>query len=241
VTRRMLAAGAAVVAMAALAAPAEAKKMVYSPVVHEDEKEVEYYVDWHEDGAGDDVVGHELSFEYGFAPKDMVALYGVWEGVSGEDPTFTNYQVEWIHQVFEQGERAWDFGTYMEYQVADKGGADSVEFKALFEKTLSASTVTINGIFEKQIGENAQEGTEAGYAARWALRRWPAVTPAVEAYGDVGEIQDMANGGDQPHILGPVVDLKLPGGLSWEVGALFGLTHGSEDVRVKTQLAVEWY
>jgi hypothetical protein len=240
VIRRMLVAGAALGAVMALAAPAEAKKFVYSPIVEEGEKEIEYYVDWHE-AAGEDVVAHELAYEWGFAPKDMIAIYGVWEAVSGEDPTFMQYQVEWIHQVFEQGERPWDFATYVEYQVRDKGDADKVEFKALLEKTLSRSTVTINGVFEKAIGEGAQDGTEAGYAARWALRRWPRVTPALEAYGEVGEITDMKDGDEQPHILGPVVDLQLAHGLSWQVGALFGLTDGSEDVRVKSQLAVEWY
>jgi hypothetical protein len=234
-------AAAAVLAVLVAAAPAQAKKYVYSPIVEETEKEIEYYVDWREASDGTDVVGHELEFEYGFAPRDMIAFYGVWEAVSGDDPSFEKYKVEWIHQVFEQGERAWDFGTYLEYAIADKGGADKVEFKALFERALGPGIVTLNGVFEKEIGENAAEGTEFGYAARYAWRLSPAVTPAVEAYGGFGEMQDVKKWDDQSQIIGPVVDLRVGQAVALQVGALFGLTDGSEDVRLKSQVAFEWY
>jgi len=165
--RRMATAAAVLAGMMSaavltVAAPAQAKKYVYSPIVEETEKEVEYYVDWREKPDGTTVVGHELEFEYGFAPKDAISFYGVWEQASGEDVQFLKYKVEWIHQVFEQGERAWDFATYFEYQIADKGGADKVEFKTLFERALGGNLLTLNGIFEKQIGENAADGTEFG-------------------------------------------------------------------------------
>jgi hypothetical protein len=231
----------AALAMVALAAPAQAKKYVYSPIVEETEKELEYYVDWREAPDGTDIVGHELEFEYGFAPRDMIAFYGVWEAVSGDDPSFQKYKVEWIHQVFEQGERGWDFGTYLEYAIADKGGADKVEFKPLFERGLGPGIVTLNGVFEKEIGENAAEGTEFGYAARYAWRLRPDLVPAVEAYGGFGEMQDVKKWDDQSHVVGPVVDLRLGGLVCWQVGALFGLTDGSEDVRLKSNLALEWY
>lgn len=244
--RRMATAAAVLAGMMSaavltVAAPAQAKKYVYSPIVEETEKEVEYYVDWREKPDGTTVVGHELEFEYGFAPKDAISFYGVWEQASGEDVQFLKYKVEWIHQVFEQGERAWDFATYFEYQIADKGGADKVEFKTLFERALGGNLLTLNGIFEKQIGENAADGTEFGYAARYAWRLRPNVVPAVEAFGDFGQMQDVNKWDDQSHIVGPVVDLRLGRAVSWQVGALFGLTDGSEDVRLKSNLALEWY
>lgn len=240
-SRRVPAAVLALGLTLALTVPAQAKKYVYSPTVHEGEKEVAYYLDWHEGSDGRDAVGHELEFEYGFAPRDQVSVYGVWEQRSGDDPEFVKYKLEWVHQLFEQGERSWDFGTYLEYQVADKGGADKVEFKPLFEKTLPRSTLTLNGIFEKQIGEGAEEGTEFGYAARYAWRLRPGMVPALEAFGDLGEMQDVKQWDAQSHIIGPVVDLHFGPFLVWQVGALFGLTEASEDVRLKTDIAFEWY
>jgi len=225
-----------------VAVPAHAKKMVYSPVVHEGEKEFEYYLDWRENGAGSDVVGHEIAFEYGYAPKDMMALYLVYEDVSGSAVEFVKYKVEWVHQLFEQGERAWDVGTYLEYQVRDDPAkADKIEFKPLFEKDLSPFVVTINGVFEKEIGENATGGTELGYAARVAWRKHRRLVPALEAFGSLGEISDFTPADMQSHIVGPVVDVEISRFVRWQAGALFGVTDGSEDVRVKSNLAWEWY
>lgn len=229
--------------MLLLAVPAQAKKVVYSPIVEETEKEFEYYVDWREKPDGTTVVGHEFEFEYGFAEKDMIAFYVVYEEQSGADLEFAKYKVEWIHQMFEQGERNWDFGTYLEYQAKDTaaGKADKIEFKPLFEKSLPGSTLTLNGVFEKEIGVNAGGGTEMGYAVRYAWKLHPGFTPAIEAFGGFGDITDIKDTDAQSHIIGPVVDVQLSKHIGWQVGALFGLTDGSEDVRIKSNLAYEWY
>lgn len=222
-----------------LAVPAQAKKMVYSPVVAEGEKEVEYYVDWGEGADGVDVVGHELSVEYAFAPRDQIALYGVWSD-SGGQVDFVKSNLEWIHQVTEQGAHAWDFGTYLEYQVHETGSPSTIEVKALLEHTFPHTTLTLNPLLEKDIGPNPP-GVEVGYGARWALRHWREATPALELYGDLGEVEDLKDWPETSQLLGPVVDLKLGHHLSWQVGALFGLTRDSDDVRIKSQIAWEWF
>lgn len=233
-------AGAAL-AVLCLAAPAQAKKIVYSPLVHEGEKEIEYYVDWHEDTSATDVVGHELAFEWGATARDQLALYAVWEDLSGRDLELTEYQLEWIHQFFEQGEHAWDVGTYLEYAMTDTGDAASVEGKILLEKTFPRTTVTLNGIVEKKAVSWREASPEVGYAARWALRLGERVTPALELFGDLGEIEDLKDGPETTQLLGPAVDLRLARAIKWHVGTLFGLTRDSENVRVKTQVAWEWY
>jgi hypothetical protein len=222
-----------------LAAPAGAKDFVYSPVVTQGEKEVEYYVDWGEGSDGVDTVGHELSLEYAFAPRDQIALYGVWSD-SGGEKSFEKSTLEWIHQVTEQGAHAWDFGTYVEYQLHDTGTPSTLEVKALLEHTFPRTTLTLNPVLEKDIGPGAP-GVEAAYGARWALRHWREVTPAVELYGELGELEDLRDWPETSQLLGPVVDLRLGHHLHWQVGTLFGLTRGSDDVKVKTQVAWEWF
>jgi hypothetical protein len=224
-----------------VAAPAQAKKFVYSPRVVEGEKEVEYYVDWREDAAAADVVGHELAFEWGVDGRNIVALYGTWDDGPGEGPAYAGTKLEWIHTFFEPGERAWDFGTYLEYRIAERGGTDSAEFKALLEKTLPRTTLTLNGVVEKPVEAWRKSSPEVGYAARWAVRRWREVIPAVELYGNLGEVEDLKDWPETSQLLGPVVDLHLTRFVHWQVGALFGLTKDTENVRLKTQLAVEWY
>lgn len=221
------------------AGPAQAKKIVYSPLVVEGEKEVEYYVDWRERADGTDVVGHELSLEYAFGPRDRLALYGVWSE-SGGRLTYDQANLEWIHQFFEQGAHAWDFGTYLEYQVAETGSPQTIEFKALLEHTFPRLTLTLNPVLEQDIGPDAPS-TEVGCAARLGLRRWSAVEPALEWYGELGEYDDLADWPDSSQLLGPATDLRLGRHLRWHTGVLWGLTSASDDVRVKTQLAWEWF
>jgi len=231
----------AALAVLCLATPAQAKKIVYSPIVHEGEKEVAYYVDWREDAASTDVVGHELEVEWGVTARNYVALYGVWQDTFGGDAELTGYKLEWVHQFFEQGEHAWDVGSYVEYATTDTGDADSVEVKALLEKTFPRTTLTLNPILEKAVGKEAEKSVEVAYAARWALRLGPRVTPAVELYGELGEYDDINDWPDTSQLLGPVVDVRITPFVAWQVGTLFGLTKDSENVRVKTQIAFEWY
>ncbi|MBI5135823.1 MAG: hypothetical protein HZA24_00650 [Nitrospirae bacterium] len=220
---------------------AQAKKYVYAPVVHEGEREVAWYVDWRESPSGD-VVGHELEFEYGIGPRDMLAFYLVYEDRAGRDPRFQRYKVEWIRQLWEPGERAVDAGIYLEYQINDAAAtADKIEFKPLLQKDIGRITLTGNGILEKEIGRFATGGTELAYAAKAAWRIHPRWTPSVEAFGGIGAIRDITPLSSQAHILGPVVDVRVSRAVAWQVGALFGLTSGSEDVRLKTQVAFEWY
>jgi len=241
--KRMIANGLfAGLAVLLCALPAQAKKHVYAPVVHEGEREVAYYADWREDSAGNSVISHELEFEFGIGPRDMIAFYAVYGNGPGSDTELVRYKAEWIRQLWEQGERAVDAGIYLEYQINDAPDkADKVEFKPLLQKDIGRITLTGNGIFEKQIGENASGGTEFGYAAKAAYRKHRWVTPSIEAFGGLGQIKNFARPQDQAHIVGPVVDVRIGRAVALQLGALFGVTNGSEDVRLKSQIAFEWY
>ena len=236
---RMLALVAGVVLMAL---PAHAKKYVYSPIVHEGEREFALYTDWRETPSGSDVVGHELEFEWGAGERDLIAVYGVYEDRSSQNARFDKFKAEWIHQFWEQGERPVDTGVYLEYQIRDGATrADKVEVKPLLQKDLGRLTLTGNGVFEKEIGEFASGGTELGYAVKAAWRINPKMTPSIEAFGGFGEIKNITPADQQSHIIGPVLDLRFGPAISWQVGALFGLTDGSEEVRLKNQISYEWY
>ncbi len=225
-----------------LASPAWAKKIVYSPIVHEGEKEIEYYIEWYESSGGDDVVGHEIELKYGFGPRDSLGLYVVLEDTNGVSLDVKRYKSEWIHQLYEQGERFIDLATYLEYQINnDPTRADKVEFKALLEKSTTDFSITGNLVLEKELGVNATDGTEIGYALRAAGRWSPRVIPALEAFGSLGEVRNPKSLSLQGHLLGPVVNIYLSKRIVWQVGLLWGLTSGSDDLRAKSQLSWEWY
>ena len=114
------------------------------------------------------------------------------------------------------------------------------------EKDVGRLTVTVNPIFEKEVGDNASKTTEFKYAARVKWRLMPQLEPAIEAYGDIGEIRRLDPSNAQRHQIGPVLLGKFRLGdtsaLRYEAGYLFGLTSGgSPDGAFKWLLELEHY
>jgi high-affinity iron transporter len=226
-------AGATAVAALLLLAPhaAFATTKVYSPIVIEGEAGIEtrgsntFDGDSSKDGALQQI--HEIEY----APTDRwrTALFGELKKDPGGDLRYDGTAWENIIQFFEQGEPWIDSGLYLEYNVAhQKTDADKVEGKLLLEKPVARFVNTVNLIFEKQVGSNASEGTVFGYAYRTRYRWRPYLEPAVEAFGEVGELRDVKSLDQQDHKLGPVILGYIPiaGSLSfyYELGWLFGLT-----------------
>ena len=231
------------ITLAFLSLPAYAKKTVYSPKAEESELEFEYYIDWKESPDGQDLTTHELELEYGFTARDGVAFSLVYLDPSDNGLDFDKYKIEWIHELDLADSRRFDAALYLEYQIKDNNNeADVIEFKPLLERRLRNRPVTLsfNGILEKEIGGNAKTGLELGYAARIDWQVSPAVLAGIEAFGAFGEAVDIKPMEQQSHIIGPVLDLEPGHEIEWQIGALFGLTDGSEDVRLKSNLSIEW-
>ncbi len=219
---------------------AYAKKVVYSPHVEQGEKEVEYYIDWREDATGKDSVTHEAAFEYGFTDVDRVALYLIQKNQPAEDVT-TSYKVEWVHQLVKQEDYDYSAGLYLEY-FARTDSPDTIEFKPLIEKSWAEKKLTFifNGVFEREVGTGSNSGVDLGYAARAVWNPKGTIRPAIEIFGSFGAIGDFKNTDKQSHLIGPVIDFKLGHALKLQLGSLIGLTDGSEDVRLKSNLSFEW-
>lgn len=226
-----------------LSLPAYAKKTVYSPKVEEGELEFEYYIDWKESPDGQDLVTHEFELEYGFTTRDLFAFYLVYLDPSDKGLDFDKYKIEWIHKLDLANSRSFDAALYLEYQIKDnKNEADVIEFKPLLERRLQSRPVVLsfNGILEKEIGGNAKTGLELGYAARIDWQVSSVFLAGIEAFGAFGEAVDIKPMEQQSHIVGPVLDFEPGHEIEWQIGVLFGLTDGSEDVRLKSNLSIEW-
>ena len=217
----------------------QAKTMVYSPKVSEGEFETAYYVDAYR-GPGDRFANtQELEFEYGLTRNDKAALYLVGGHRPG-DVSEAAWQIEWIHDL--GGTASLNgLGVYVEYRQA-RNAVDKIELKPLYETWFSdrALRMRLNAELERGIGGGADNGIEVGYAAGLALARDKTWVPALEFFGTLGEIGNIQSLDDQSHLGGAALDVRLTQDLKWHIGGLFGLTSGSEDWRVKSQLSLEW-
>jgi hypothetical protein len=234
---------AASIACASLSYPVCAKKMVYSPQVEKGEAEFEYYADWREAPGGRNLITHELEVEYGVTSTDLVALSLVYIDPPANGFAFDQYKLEWIHELEFSNTDRLAAAIYIEYQVKNKKSeADEFEFKPLLAWRLPGRPVTLalNGILEKEIGPDAGAGFELGYAASVKRRTSKMLAVAVEAFGEFGEAANIKPAEEQSHLAGPVLELELGHEIEWQIGALLGLTHASEDLLLKSNLAIEW-
>lgn len=222
---------------------AEAKK-IYSPVVEEGELEFEYLLDYSVDSdpAKDGSARHQYELEYAVSDRWMMAVVGDFRKKPGVGYAYQGIKFETIYQLFEQGEMRIDTGFYLEYVLPSKklNKPDVLEFKMLFEKELGRTVNTANLVFKEELGSKATKSTSFGYAWRTKWRWTENLEPAIEVYGSMGELGNIAPAAQQSHQAGPVLMGKLDGGIGYEIGYLFGLTQGSDNGMIKLIIGYEF-
>ena len=147
-------------------------------------------------------------------------------------------------QLFPQGEQWLDAGFFAEYtQSKIVTSSDSIKFGPLLQKVLGPTTATANFYLEKPIGPHAEHGAEASYAVQWRYDLFRILSPAVEMYGNLGDLDGMKNPRNQDSRVGPValgkVGLGRAGELKYELGYLFGVNTITPDRTYKWKLEYE--
>ena len=205
---------------------------VYSPIVEEGEFGIEERGNFAVDSDPAQDGGQSQRYEIEYTPNAFwhTALVGKANKDPGGKLRLEASAWENIFQLFPQGQHWMNLGVYLEYERAHlKGGHDALEAKILAEKVLGPVALTLNPIFEKELGRGAK-ATEFKYAAqiKWRLR--PEFESAIEAFGDLGEIRDLDPASRQRHQIGPAilgkVRLSTTTALKYEAGYLLGLSSG---------------
>ena len=232
--------------LACVTSPSYATHKVYSPHVEAGELEIEVrgHVDFDDDNDLDDA--HRELFEIGYAFTDWWLTSIFLEYEKEPHGQYGHAATAWenIFELTEPGRYWLDFGLYVEYEDPAGSGPQQLEFKGLFEKQVSRFVNTGNLIFEREVGNNASSDIEVAYAWRTKYQLRQEFQPALELYGDLGELDGLEINGDQQHQAGPVASGKFSLGnessISYEFGYLFGLTDDSPDGAVKWRLEFEY-
>lgn len=249
---RAAAAAIAIIAGVAMIAdtssPVRAEDLaVYSPIVEPHEYAIEMRGNIAFDS--DPAINHSVNTitEIEVTPNSWwhTALLGEFEKAPPGNLEFAATGWENIFQLTPQGKYWADFAAYVEYDLTQHSGdADKLEWKILAEKTLGPMTLTVNPIWEAEVGANASSGVDFRYAARakWRLRR--TFEPAIEFHGAIGRFDRPTRFADQRHQIGPVVLGQLNLGqiaeFKYEAGYLFGVTRaGSPDGALKFLVELE--
>jgi hypothetical protein len=144
----------------------------------------------------------------------------------------------------EPGEYWADLGLYWEYSHSTlRGSPDDTLFGPLIQKDWGPTTHTLNLFLEKEIGPSQDlHGVDFNYAwqSRWNVNRY--ASPAIEIYGDAGQIDHMHSFANQQFLVGPVlvgsVSTGTSGQLKYEAGYLFGATQATPQGTIRWRL--EW-
>jgi hypothetical protein len=189
----------------------------------------------------------EFGAGYAFTDRWKAGLKVNGDHPAGDDGRVSTVGTE--HQLFlGQLTPAITVGWYgaLDLRVADDE-TNTVTTGPVIQFTLAKeTTLTLNPFLARSFGRNREPGVTFAYGwqAKTGLREGLAI--GIEGYGAVPNLADSPGTDRQEHRVGPLVYLErpIPGrdGLkfSGELGVLFGLTQGTQDVALKVKAGVTW-
>ncbi|HET7587899.1 MAG TPA: hypothetical protein VFL45_07475 [Gammaproteobacteria bacterium] len=217
--------------LAALPSAAQAAEYkVYSPYVVLGESEIEARTYFNQDdlNAVDGTGALKLAYGHAFTDFWATEIYAEVEHEEGETEIEA---IEWENrfQLTPQGKYWADVGLLAEAEFATESGhPHELKFGPLIEKSFGRMVATVNLYVEREIGPNAEDETELGYAARLRYRLNPQFEPSLEIYGSPGEVGEFAPKGQQRHQIGPgfygQVHLSGARKIKYSAAVLYGIT-----------------
>jgi len=119
---------------------------------------------------------------------------------------------------------------YMRFQADDQ--PLSLEMRPIVETQFRQFTLVANLAFEKPFrGNDLGVDFSPSSEITWSLFAW--LTPAVEYYSDLGELEDLGPVQGQQHFIVPALNFNLLPQLELNAGVGFGLTRASNGTFIK--------
>ena len=131
-----------------------------------------------------------------------------------------------------------NLGLWTEYGLsATSGKSDTVKFGPLAQVKLGKVITTANFYVERDVGSHASDALDSSYAAqvKYEVRKW--LSPAIEAYGNIGNLNQNTPTSLQQDRVGPVLvgefEIHHVGGLKYELGYLQGVNGATPSSTLK--------
>jgi hypothetical protein len=223
---------------------------VQSPIVTQGEVEIETrsFITSDNNDAKNKERNLRTSVGYGITDFWFAEFESEWSNDPGARFTHEAFALENRLQFVPQGTYAIDVGAFAAYEKSTRtGGADEIIFGPIFQAPVGKFLFTLNPFITAEVGKNGEKSPEFTYALQAKYLASPIFSPALEFYGEAGEIGNFDRLSEQKHAIGPVVTGQLygapyglPGKLKYEIGVLFGLTPGTASQIYKGTLEYEF-
>jgi len=172
---------------------------------------------------------------------------------TGQPTLLTQVVSENMFQLTEPGEDFFDTGFYVEYGQSLTRGANAmsneVTFGPAIGKDIGRTGNIIDLFFTRQLGpDQTSHGLDLTYEWQTKWNLWAPLSPAIEAYGDVGTLGKVPRFAQQQLLVGPVaigllrlnqLGLGQGGALKYELGWLFGATDSTAHGVLRWRLEME--
>jgi hypothetical protein len=226
---------------------AHASQKVYYPTVEQGETELEIrgHVDFDRDPVKDNAQVYKAAIGYGFTDYWFSEIYA--EVV--RDPGSSSYNVEsheWenIFRLTEPGKYWADFGMVVSYEHArDSDDPNKWELMPIIQKQFGRQLTTLNIIFERETGNNAENVWDLEYAWQYKRLGKPTLEFGMGGYGHCGDVTHWDPSSQQVHQIGPAIFGKIKPvvgrGLKYQLGLLFGATDASPTKTLYGRLELE--
>ena len=189
---------------------------------------------------------NQYEFTYGLSDRIEAAAYLDLAKPNAHGLTYAGSKFRVRGRLFDEDVLPVDLGWYLEieYKKNPQFNDQTLEFEMRIpmQKDIGPFSILFNPIFEKSvIGSENHLGFEFGYSAGIYYRWMRALSPGLEFYGGVGNINNPDPRKEQQHYIFPVVQGDLPHQLEYNFGVGVGLTPGSDHVIVKFNLELEQF
>jgi hypothetical protein len=220
---------------------------VYTPMVEQGEKEVDFKFGTakQQDGARQNVTS--LGFGYGVNEFWFSEIYLKRESEAGEGLTIAEWENKF--QLTETGKYPIELGLITEFEAPTSNRREPYEFKfgPLFQTEFGKVQLNANLLFERKFGPNDADErrfTEMGYQWQVKYRLQPAFEFGAQGMGEVGQWNDWTSTSEQNHRAGPAVFGKLQAGtkqvIKYNAAWLFGLSDAAPNNTFRMQLEYEF-
>jgi hypothetical protein len=182
-----------------------------------------------------------LEYNYGLTDKIDVAAYLDLAWPNAEGPQYAGNRFRARGSFFEKGQLPVDLGWYFEVELPQKDPATlELEFRPILSRDFGRFTVDIDPSFELPTVTPERRTFEFNYGTRILYRLSPTLQPAIEFFGDLGQIRDIDPTREQEHYVFPMLFGRLAHGLYFQVGPGFGLTKSSDPVILRARIEYEF-
>lgn len=185
---------------------------------------------------------HQLEVEYGLTDHLQFAYYEVytWDRAQGWERDA--FKVEAKARFAEPGKWPVDLALYTEYKNPDGHrdvNSDELENKVILSKDVGPLNLVGNVIFEKQL--NTHSDWEFEYTAGASYAMTPKARVGLELKETLGDSDEFGwRRKDHKLQLIPNLSVKLHEHVEAIVGLAFGLTRASDDLQLKSIVALEF-